>query len=108
MPTAALNSPVTIVDAPTRGRFEARIGVTLVGFADYRRAAGLVTCPRVVVSRPFLGRGIGDLLVHVALEDARRRGLRVRPACAFVERWIELHPEYRELVPVDAAGPGGT
>ncbi|WP_344320246.1 GNAT family N-acetyltransferase [Streptomyces macrosporus] len=108
MPSAATNSPVTISDSPARGRFEARIGTTLIGFADYLRTDGLVTYPRVVVSRPFLGRGVGDRLARTALEDARRRGLRVRPACAFMEKWIDLHPEYRELVVSDAEHPGDT
>ncbi|PJE95866.1 GNAT family N-acetyltransferase [Streptomyces carminius] len=98
----ATNTPVTIVDAPSRGRFEARIGTTLTGFADYVRDGGVVHCPRVVVSRPFLGRGIGDRLARALLDDVRSRGLRARPECPFVEQWIELHPEYRELV---AAGP---
>ncbi|WP_410535683.1 GNAT family N-acetyltransferase [Streptomyces sp. KL2] len=104
MPTAATNSQVTITDAPAHGRFEARIGATLTGFADYVRDDGLVTYPRVVVSRPFLGRGIGDRLVRTALDDARRRGLRIRPACAFVEQWLAMHPEYRDLVAEEAGG----
>jgi predicted GNAT family acetyltransferase len=104
MPTAAANSPVTITDSPSRGRFEARIGATLTGFADYVRTDDLVVYPRVVVSRPFRGRGIGDRLVRAALDDARRRGLRIRPACPFVEQWLALHPGYRDSV---AAGPAG-
>ncbi|HZG02645.1 MAG TPA: GNAT family N-acetyltransferase [Streptomyces sp.] len=101
MPTAATNSPVTISDSPAHGRFEARIGATLIAFADYVRTDGLVSYPRVVVSLPFRGQGLGDRLARTALEDARRRGLRVRPACPFMERWIALHPEYRELVAPD-------
>ncbi|MFD1830739.1 GNAT family N-acetyltransferase [Streptomyces desertarenae] len=104
MPTAATNRPVSITDAPAHSRFEARIGTTLTGFADYVRAGDLVSYPRVVVSRPFLGQGIGDRLVRTAVEDARRRGLRIRPACAFVEQWLALNPEYRDLV----AGEPGT
>ncbi|MGK5450527.1 GNAT family N-acetyltransferase [Streptomyces radiopugnans] len=106
MPTAATNSQVTITDAPAHGRFEARIGATLTGFADYVRDDDLVTYPRVVVSRPFLGRGIGDRLVRTALDDARRRGLRIRPACAFVEQWLAMHPEYRDLLAEEAGGGG--
>ncbi|GAA2415752.1 hypothetical protein GCM10010420_52250 [Streptomyces glaucosporus] len=107
MGSAAVNSTVTVSDSPAHGRFEARIGTALVGFADYLRTDGLVTYPRVVVSRPLRGRGIGDRLARAALDDARRRGLRVRPACEFIEKWIGLHPEYRELVAVDAQGPDG-
>ncbi|MTE21705.1 GNAT family N-acetyltransferase [Streptomyces sp. TRM43335] len=103
MPTAATNRPVSIIDAPAHSRFEARVGTTLTGFVDYVRTDDLVSYPRVVVSRPFRGQGIGDRLLRTAVEDARRRGLRIRPACAFVEQWLELNPEYRELV---SGGPG--
>jgi uncharacterized protein len=37
-------------------------------------------------------------LARFALDDARARGLRVRPDCPFVARFIRAHPEYQDLV----------
>lgn len=43
-------------------------------------------------------RGIGELLVRAALAHARANGLLVIPTCPFIARWIEKHPEERDLV----------
>ena len=40
------------------------------------------------------GKGIGSHLVRAALDDTRRRGLKVVPACSFVTAFIRRHPEY--------------
>ena len=40
------------------------------------------------------GKGIGSKLVRAALEDARRRGLKIVPACSFVVDFVRRHPEY--------------
>jgi predicted GNAT family acetyltransferase len=40
------------------------------------------------------GRGIGSQLVRAALDDARRRGLKIVPACSFVAAFMRCHPEY--------------
>ncbi len=42
-------------------------------------------------------RGIGDALVRAALEYARQQKLRIIPTCPFVERWLEKHPQQRDL-----------
>lgn len=40
------------------------------------------------------GKGIGSRLVRAALDDARRRGFKVVPACSFVAAFVRRHPEY--------------
>lgn len=42
------------------------------------------------------GRGIGARIVRAALEDTRRRGLRIVPACSFVVAFVRRHPEFNE------------
>ena len=37
-------------------------------------------------------------LARYALDDARSRGLRVRPRCPFIKSWIRRHPDYQDLV----------
>ena len=44
------------------------------------------------------GRGFGSRLAAEALEDARRKHLEVVPLCPFIAHYIELHPEYEQLV----------
>jgi len=42
------------------------------------------------------GQGIGSQLVRQALDDARRRGFRIVPACSFVADFVRRHPEYKD------------
>jgi len=40
------------------------------------------------------GKGIASTLVREALDDTRRAGLEIVPACSFVEVFVRRHPEY--------------
>ena len=40
------------------------------------------------------GKGLASQLVRAALEDTRRRGLKIVPACSFVVAFVRRHPEY--------------
>jgi predicted GNAT family acetyltransferase len=42
------------------------------------------------------GKGFATQLVQAALEDTRRRGLKIVPACSFVVAFVRRHPEYRD------------
>jgi len=42
------------------------------------------------------GQGIGSRLVRQALDDARRRGFKIVPACSFVADFVRRHPEYKD------------
>ena len=41
------------------------------------------------------GRGYASQLVKEALDDTRRAGFRIQPACSFVVAYVRRHPEYR-------------
>jgi predicted GNAT family acetyltransferase len=40
------------------------------------------------------GKGIATRLVRAALDDSRRRGFKIVPACSFVAAFVRRHPEY--------------
>jgi uncharacterized protein len=42
------------------------------------------------------GRGTGASLVRAALDDARKRGFKIVPACSFVAAFVRRHPEYND------------
>jgi hypothetical protein len=50
------------------------------------------------VSPEFEGRGFGGQLVRYILEDARRNGRGVIPACPYAAAFIKRHPELMEYV----------
>lgn len=89
---------VTIRDIPEAGRYELLVGDRLAGLATYRRDGDRLTLPHTEVRPGYEGRGLGTKLARFVLDDARAQGLRVVPACEFIEVYIERHPEYRDLV----------
>jgi predicted GNAT family acetyltransferase len=94
----AAAAPV-IRDAPTRGRFEARVRGELAGFAAYHRRGDLIAFVHTEIDERFAGKGVGGQLIASALDAARREGLAVLPFCPFVRAYIAEHGEYLELVP---------
>jgi predicted GNAT family acetyltransferase len=96
--TEAEHTEVAILDNPERRRFEARVDDELAGVLTYTREDGVAVFPHTKVAERFEGRGIGGMLAKAALDDARERGLKVDPACPFVEAYVRKNPEYADLV----------
>jgi predicted GNAT family acetyltransferase len=88
----------TIVDAEDAQRYEARDGDVLAGFIDYVVKPGRIALVHTEVLPSHRGQGIGELLARFALDDARRRGLRVIASCPYVRAYVEGHPETHDIV----------
>jgi hypothetical protein len=88
-----------VIDVPEASRYELRLGGRLIGVAAYRRGDSFIAFTHTEVDESCEGLGYGSRLAAAALEDARRQGLVVVPLCPFIERYVERHPEYQELVP---------
>jgi uncharacterized protein len=89
---------VTIRDNPDEHRFELSVGDEFAGFAEYVLGPGTIVFTHTVVEETWNGRGLGTRLARHVLDDARKRGLRVRPKCPFIRSYVDRHPEYRDLV----------
>lgn len=90
---------IAVWDNPATARYEARVGDELAGLAAYRLVAGsTMVITHTEVLPAYEGLGIGSALVAHALEDARSRGLQVRPLCSFVRSYVDRHPEYQDLM----------
>jgi uncharacterized protein len=50
------------------------------------------------VAQEHEGQGVGSAIARYALDDARARGLSVRPLCPYIRGWLERHPEYGDLI----------
>jgi predicted GNAT family acetyltransferase len=86
------------IDAPDRHRYELRAGDELVGIIDYRLHGDVIRLVHTEVPAAFSGQGHASTLARSALDDARSRGLTVRPDCPYVASYIKKHPEYADLV----------
>ena len=67
------------------------------GYIEFHEAAGISDMPHTLVDEAFGGRGYGMALAQFAFDDARERGLKVKPTCPFLDRYMKKHPEYEDL-----------
>ena len=89
---------LTILDDEAAKRYEAREDGDLAGFIDYVVRRDRIALIHTETLAPHQGRGIGERLVRYALEDARRRHLRVVAECPYVRAFVERHPETHDIV----------
>jgi predicted GNAT family acetyltransferase len=92
-----MSEPV-VRDNPERSRYELVLGDDVVGIADYRVSGEQVTMPHTETDPAHRGQGYGAILVRGALDDVRRAGRTVVPACWYVAEFIGDNPEYADLV----------
>jgi hypothetical protein len=89
---------MTVADRPGAQRYELLVDGEPSGFMTYRLDGDVIAMLHTEVDPEREGRGLGSELVAHALDDARARGLRVRPVCSFVVDYIRRHPDYSDLL----------
>lgn len=94
-----------VTDNPSRHRYEIVSGDELAGFALYRDAGGRRVFTHTEVAPAHQGQGLASRLTRAALDDVRRKGLRVVPDCPFMAAYIGRHPHDADLVDDDPTAP---
>lgn len=90
---------IDVADHPEAARYEIAVDGARAGFVTYRLSDGVITFLHAEVDPSRERRGLGSQLVRGALDDARARGLSVRPVCPFVQWFMATHrDEYADLV----------
>jgi len=85
-----------VIHDPVTGRFEVDLGNDKAVLI-YMIRAGLFIVMHTEVPPAFEGRGIAGRLNRAALDYARSEGYKVRSYCSYTTRYMERHPEYREM-----------
>jgi predicted GNAT family acetyltransferase len=67
-----------------------------LAIAAYRQQGDSLVFTHTEVPPADEGKGYASKVVKEALDDTRRRGLRIVPACSFVVAYVRRHPEYRD------------
>jgi predicted GNAT family acetyltransferase len=67
-----------------------------LAIAAYRQQGDSLVFTHTEVPPADEGKGYALKVVKEALDDTRRRGLRIVPACSFVVAYVRRHPEYRD------------
>jgi len=89
--------PDAILNNEAEQRYELWVGDALA-LAAYKLEGDVIRFTHTEVPKALEGQGIGSRLIGNALDDVRRRGLKVVPLCPFVRRYIERHPEAQDLL----------
>jgi predicted GNAT family acetyltransferase len=89
---------LAITDAAERQRYEAHLDGGLAGVLEYVVKHGRIALVHTEVSPDYEGRGVAAGLARFALDDARRRGLRVIASCPYVQRYLAKHPADHDIV----------
>ncbi len=97
---------VETVDRPEQGRYELTVDGAVAGWVTYRLHDPHITFIHTEVRPAYAGRGLAQRLARDVLDDARARGLRVRPLCPYIAGYIRAHPEYQDLVTGPEVGHG--
>jgi predicted GNAT family acetyltransferase len=85
----------------TNNEAKAQYELTLDGhtaLAAYKVRPDHLTFYHTEVPAALEGRGIGKRLIKAALDDVRRRGLKIVATCPFVRHYVETHPEEQDLL----------
>lgn len=84
-------------DNEAEGRYELEVDGH-VAMAEYDLEGDTIVFAHTEVPKELEGRGIAGRLVTYALDDVRKRGLKVVANCPFVAKYIERHSEYADLL----------
>jgi predicted GNAT family acetyltransferase len=88
---------ITVTNNEEASRYEAWVEERLCRI-DYELRGDVIAYLHAGVPSELEGRGIAAALTRAALEDARRRHLRVVPVCSYVRAYIGRHSEYLPLL----------
>lgn len=80
-------------EAQTRYELDTEHGMAV---AVYRQQGDALVFVHTEVPPKDEGKGIGAQVVRAALDDSRKRGFKIVPACSFVVAFMRRHPEYND------------
>jgi hypothetical protein len=86
---------MTVTHNEALGRYEMKTEHGLA-VAVYHQQGDRRIFTHTEVPRADEGKGFASRLVKEALDDTRRAGFKIQPACSFVVAYIRRHPEYRD------------
>jgi predicted GNAT family acetyltransferase len=88
---------VNVEHNPKHRQFEVRENGELA-FLSYRMDGDAMCLEHTRVPQPLEGRGIASALAKTAFDFARSNQLRIVVICPFVQKWLDKHPEQRDIV----------
>lgn len=89
---------ITQRDNGDKGAYYAHVaGSKIMGRLTWVLEDGVRAADHTIVPPEIGGRGVAAKLVDALIADAREQGFKIRPACSYVERAFDKHPEWADL-----------
>ncbi len=79
-------------------RYEINLDGEKIGHADYKVDGDVLVFDHTEVDPAHQGKNLAGILMRHALEDVRARGLKMRPVCSYVVKFVERYDEFSDLV----------
>lgn len=86
------------VHFPEKQRFELTAENTPPAYVSYRLTGKTAVFDHTYVPDELRGQGIAAIIVKTALQEARKQGWEVVPACSYIGTYIRRHPEFSDLL----------
>jgi predicted GNAT family acetyltransferase len=87
-----------IADHPERHRYELDIDGKKAAEIVYRLEGTTIELVHTEVKPGHEGQGLASRIATFAFEDAKKRGLKVIPTCTYIQRFVQKHPQYADLI----------
>jgi predicted GNAT family acetyltransferase len=87
-----------VIHNPEEQRYEIHVDGMLAGFTQAFEKGDVVTFPHTELLEQFEGQGLASELVAGALDDIRVRGKLIVATCPYVAKFIDRHPDYKDLL----------
>jgi predicted GNAT family acetyltransferase len=95
------NTPLFAVaheEGPSKGRYSVRLERAVAEMTYTRVGERLIIIDHTSVPESLRGRGLGTVLVHRAVEDARAADKTILPLCPFARAQFDRHPEWCDVL----------
>jgi predicted GNAT family acetyltransferase len=79
-------------------RYEILLDGEKVGHADYKVDRDVLVFDHTEVDPALQGKNLAGILMRESLDDVRARGLKMRPVCSYVVKFVERYDEYADLL----------
>lgn len=79
-------------------RFSIAVDGKPAGFTQFVESEGRRIFFHTVIDDAFEGQGLAGQVVREALDATRADGLRVVPVCPYVNRYVQKHDDWADLV----------
>jgi uncharacterized protein len=79
-------------------RYEINLDGEKVGHADYMVEGDVLVFNHTEVDPEHQGKGLAATLMRASFNDVRAKGLKLRPVCPYVVKFVERYDEFSDLV----------